>query len=71
MEKEVDKDVLNGIMAKSLKENGSRERKTGLEFGSLPEGIFMKASGKTTGKMARDNISIKEAQSIEALSKSS
>ena len=70
MEREVGKGALNGIMEKSLKGNGSRERRMGLEFGNLPEEIFMKASGKTTGKTAKDITSIKEAQSIEALLKS-
>lgn len=71
MVREVEKDVLNGIMAKSLKENGRKERKMDLEFGSLLVVIFMKASGRTIGKTARDTMSIKVAQSIEALSKSS
>lgn len=69
MEREVDKDDLNGIMEKCLKENGSREKKADLEFGGLLEAIFIKANGRTTGKTARDTIFIKEGQSIEALLK--
>lgn len=71
MEREVEKDDFNGIMAKSLKENGRKERKMDLEFGSLLVVIFMKASGRTIGKMVRDTMFIKVAQSTEALSKSS
>lgn len=70
MEREVGKDDLSGIMEKSLKENGSKERKMGLEFGSLQEAIFMKASGRTIDKTVKDTMCTKEAQSIEALSKS-
>ena len=70
MEREVEKDVSSGIMEKSLKENGSKERKMGLECGNLLEVIFMKASGRIIDKTVRDTMCTKEAQNIEALSNS-